>query len=97
MNLAKKFHGVKVFWGADHCLAPWLALKRTKRANNDQLRILFERLGFEVLSLTESSGRPRAWIALQVKRLVSLDTLYYDYRGQVLEPEQMRGPARAEN
>jgi len=64
-------------------LEAWFALKKTKRANKDQLRVLFERLGFEVLNLSEGTGHPRSWIALQTKPLSHRDQSPLPYFGSL--------------
>jgi AAA domain len=68
---------------ATDLLEAWFALKKTKRANKDQLRMLFERLGFEVLTVSEGSGHPRAWIALQTKALGHRDQCPVPYFGSL--------------
>jgi hypothetical protein len=54
---------------ATEMLEAWLALKKAKRANKQDLQIFFEHLGFRVLSVSESASQARAWVALQVESL----------------------------
>jgi hypothetical protein len=68
---------------ATEMLESWLSLKKAKRANTRELRILFERLGFNVLSISESASQPRAWIALQVKVLDHRDECAIPYFGSL--------------
>src|SRR5205807_2457165 len=49
--------------------------------NQQQLRILFERLGFNVLNVSEGAGQPRAWVTLVVKPLNHRDECPIPYFG----------------
>ena len=59
----------------------WLSLKKVKRANQQQLKMLFERLGFDVVSISEGAGQPRAWVSLVVKPLNHRDQCPIPYFG----------------
>ena len=59
----------------------WLSLKKLKRANQEQLKVLFECLGFEVLSISEGAGQPRAWVSLATKPLSHRDQCPLPYFG----------------
>src|SRR5262249_6270346 len=66
-------------------LEAWFALKKTKRGNKDHLRVLFERLGFDVLNLSEGTGHPRSWIAMQTKPLGRRDQSPLPYFGSLAD------------
>ena len=62
-------------------LEAWISLKKVKRTSQQQLRTLFERLGFNVLNVSEGVGQPRAWVTLVVKPLNHRDECPIPYFG----------------
>jgi hypothetical protein len=61
----------------------WLSLKKAKRTNQQQLKLLFEKLGFDVVSVSEGTGQPRAWVTLVVKPLKHRDECPVPYFGSL--------------
>jgi hypothetical protein len=64
-------------------LEAWFALKKSKRTLSDQLQILFERLGFEVQNVSQTTAYPRAWVQLSVTPLNHRDQCPIPYFGSI--------------
>ena len=62
-------------------LDAWFALKRAKRAKAEPLRILFERLGFEVFPFSEPAGSQHTFLNLDVRPITHRDRCPVPYFG----------------
>lgn len=62
----------------------WTALKRAKRAKVEHLNVLFEKLGFRDVELSDSSGQQRAFLAMRTAPLMHRDQCPIPYFGSVV-------------
>ena len=64
-------------------LEAWAALKKTKRARPEHLKVFFERLGFTVLNLSDSALTQRTALAMDVVTLKHRDQCPIPYFGSM--------------